>query len=655
MLHFPKKIILFYCLIFLMQIMNGQTFVHEFGKYSGEEFNMKQYDKDPSAEAVVLYDIGKSFFAQTDNGFELIFERTTKIKIFTKAGLKWAKMEIPLYQGERDLETVYDLEGNTYNYENNKIRITPLNSKNTYMEKLNDHWKLKKFAMPDIKEGSIIEIQYKVRSPYLFNLRNWEFQYKIPVIYSEYTTKMIPFYEYVYILQGANKFDSMNSYIESDHQQIGAISYQNMVYEFTMKDVPAFKDEGFLASTDDYMVKLNFQLSVLHRINGSNQKIMTTWPKLIEDLLKEETFGKYMKSSQKSAKTIIDTLSLKPRTAKEKTEILEKYVKANFNWNGRQYKMASKSVKDLLKTKTGNCADINLYLTGILNAAGIEAYPVILSTRDNGKIPIDYPFEHFFNYVISIVKIDNQYIFLDATEPLCPFNQLPTRCINDRGLIINKEQTAWAYIKTPSTSFINDSIDLKLNKTNDSIAGSFHVTTTGYEALQLRGNYLANHNNIKKALLNSSLILSDSLVVSNLSQIDQPFEIRFNANMPVEMVEDKLLIDPFCGNAISENPFKQSGRSYPIDMIYKKGRHFKTNIEIPEGYKILSKPEDVNINDNQIKILYHVKQISANLVQITGQYEFKKEVYEPSEYMFLKEYYTRIVEKFNEKLILAKL
>ena len=60
---------------------------------------MKKYDKDTSAEAVVIYDIGESYFADNDNGFDVVFQRKTKIKIFNKAGLRWAQFEIPYYIG----------------------------------------------------------------------------------------------------------------------------------------------------------------------------------------------------------------------------------------------------------------------------------------------------------------------------------------------------------------------------------------------------------------------------------------------------------------------------------------------------------------------------------------------------------------------------
>ena len=207
-----KKYLMAICLCALINtIILAQNFTHEFGKFSGEEFQMERYDKDPSAEAVVIYDIGSSYFRLTDEGYRLIFERKTKIKIFNKAGLKYAQFEIPYYIKNNDEEKIEELEGNTYNYENGIVRKTSLDLKSTYIEKESENWMVKKFAMPDVKDGSIIEVSYRITTPYFFNFRSWEFQNKIPVIYSEYVTKMIPFYEYNYILQGASKFDSFRA------------------------------------------------------------------------------------------------------------------------------------------------------------------------------------------------------------------------------------------------------------------------------------------------------------------------------------------------------------------------------------------------------------------------------------------------------------
>ena len=208
-----KRQLFLICFISIIQFTVAQNYTHEFGKYSNEEFQLQKYSKDPSAEAVVIYDIGKSYFTQTVNGFEVVFERRMKIKIFTKAGLKWAQFSIPYYEEDNKYEEISELKGNTYNYEDGQVRVSALDPKSSYKEKYNEHWYNKMFAMPDVKDGSVIEVSYKVTSPYFFNFHNWEFQNKIPVIYSEYTTKMIPFYEYTYLLQGANKFDDFKSFI----------------------------------------------------------------------------------------------------------------------------------------------------------------------------------------------------------------------------------------------------------------------------------------------------------------------------------------------------------------------------------------------------------------------------------------------------------
>jgi hypothetical protein len=651
-----KKLLFIICYISYFQFTNAQIFTHEFGKYSNEEFQLQRYAKDPSAEAVVIYDIGKSFFAITDDGFKLTFERRTKIKIFTKAGLRWAQISIPYYEEDYKYEEITDLKGYTYNLENGAVRKSALDPKNSFNEKYNEHWYDRKFAMPDVKEGSVIEVSYKIISPYLFNLRNWEFQNRIPVIYSEYTTKMIPFYEYTYILQCAKKFDDFKSYVDDGlPHHFASIDYNDMVYYFVMKDLPAFKDESYITSVDDYIIKLDFQLAAVHRPDGSNEAIMTTWQKLSEELIDNDSFGKYLNHCKKKSKTISDTLQLASKSAIEKARIIEHFMKKNFNWNGFCDKYATKSVKDFLISKTGNCADINLFMTGMLNAAGIEAFPVILSTRDHGKIKLDYPFHHFFNYVIVLVKIDSLSFMLDATEPLSNFNEIPTRCLNDKGLIIQKNNVEWVNFKSNSVSCINYDFDIQMNPANDSIYESSRLITTGYEAIYYRNQFSSSYKDLKVNFLGNNFLPGDTLKPIDLNQIDKPFEINYNKKYPIEAIEDKLIISPFCNSAISENPLKQPIRNYPVDMTYRKSNNFKSTIKIPGGYKILTKPEDLNIDNNKIKVTFTTEIKNMDTLNVTGSYEFRKDIYGISEYIDLKFYFNKIVDKFNEKIVFVKM
>lgn len=636
--------------------LSSQDFSHEFGECTNEELKMQYYSKDSLAEAVVIYDIGKSYFQIDEVGTHLIFEKRTKIKILSKAGIDWAQFDIPYFDENGKSESILEVEGNTYNIENGVVRKSILNSKsNVYDSKANSDWLIKRVALPDVTVGSVIELKYKLSSPYFFKFRNWEFQKKIPVIYSEYTTVMIPFYSYRYILQGIEKLNELKQYTDNDSKQLNGYVWKDNIYVFIMKDIPAFRDESFITAKDDYIMKVDFQLTEYINSMDSKQQIMTTWPKLIKELLDHENFGGYIKNVQRQASKIIDTMDLQSKSNQEKAEKIFKYVKSNFTWNKQRGKYTTGTAKEFLRTKEGDCADINLFLAGMLNQTGIEAHPVIISTRGNGKIKMNYPFSKFFDYVIVIVSIDGHSFLLDATEPLCNFGMLPTRCFNDEGLVIKKgEEPEWVNFSSVVLSSITYNFDITPNVSKDSIEGKFKIISSGYDALKFRKSYINNRTDFNKEIVQDNLTLSDSVKVEYLNNPEKLFPVSFNATRSIDQVDGKLLISPFSGYVITDNPFKQPARAYPIDLTYKKRRTYMSTVHIPEGYKLFSVPENITIDNEDIKITYKFENINDQVVKVLGIYEFKKDVYKATTYLELKQYYNTIINKFNEKVILIK-
>lgn len=648
------SLLLFISFTISTQIAFGQKKNYEFGGYTTEEMEMKEYAPDKAAEAVVLYDIGVSYFSDSENGFDVIFERRTKIKILSKAGLKWAEMSIPIYEDKNKFEELYSLEGNTYTYNNGSLIKTKLDDSKVYIEKINNHWSAKKFAMPNVNVGSVIEIKYAIRSPYLFNLRSWEFQNRIPTVYSEYITKMTPFYDYVFFLQGASKLSEYKSYKEIGVNRFGPVEYENMAFKFVMTNVPAFRDEAYITSIDDYLIKINFQLATIHPLNGGKIEIMKTWPKLSSDLLDEEAFGSYIKSAKKKAKEITDGMNLTTLSAKEKAIKIDQYVKNNFNWNGVESKFASKSVKEFLASKTGNSADINLFLVGMLQSVGIETNPVIMSTRSNGRIKTDHPFEFFYNYSIANCRIDSTNYLLDSTEPLCGFNILPTRCLNEKGFVVQKNKEEWVTLKNKTNSKMIHNFTISFNNANDSIYYNTRLITSGYDAVDYRNRYHTQITNLRKSLLGNNELASDSLNVSNSDDYKRPFELNYRLKFGSERVDNKVIVTPFANLVPTENELKQPTRSYPIDMTYSKSRFFQCLIKIPKGYTVFSLPADLHV-ENQNKVIgYHTEETDNHEIKVIANYEFKKDRYEAEEYNDLKAAFNQIISKFNEKIILVK-
>ena len=632
----------------------AQNFSKEFKKVGKDEIELTQYAPDKNAEAVVLFDFGKSYFIRSDNSFEVIFERTTRVKVLAESGIKWAQVEIPYYQEGGVFEKVYDIEAYTHNFENGHLVSTRFNVSETYDEKLNNSWNLKKFAMPNVKEGSVIEYKYKISSQYTFNLRDWEFQWRIPVVYSEYEVKMIPFYEYTWLLQGANRFDAQTSKPEDGlDNQFGGVSYKNMVHKYIMKNMPAFSNEEFLTSINDYIVKLDFQLAKINYPNGVSMDILTTWEEMIKELLKHEDFGKYIKKTTKLALKLLGAESSGLKTEKEKFDFVLDYVKRNYNWNTYNGKYASKSPNKFMAEKNGNSTDINLFTIGLLNALGIDAKPVIISTRDHGKVKYNYPYAHFFNYVIILATVDGETFLSDATEILALNNRIPSKCINDKGLVIKEGKVDWVGLECMFPSQIKTVINIDEPADGAAQAG-ISIAATEYDALYYRNNYTDKIETVKKLIeTKNKFIVENSIVVENQLHVDKPYILSYKQTVEPLIVNEKMYVSPFLNEVISDNPLKQKERTYPIDMTYPKNRVFVSTIEIPAGYQIENLPMEQTIKDPLFTMSYSATAEEGN-IKVSFEYSFAKAVYAATDFPEIRFYFNEIVKKGNEKIVFSK-
>ncbi len=75
-----------------------------------------------------------------------------------------------------------------------------------------------------------------------------------------------------------------------------------------MKEVAAFKDESFISSSQNHIIKLDFQLSKVNYYGGTTTDVLSTWDKLNKALLAEERFGGYIKKSKHKFKKIAEVM-----------------------------------------------------------------------------------------------------------------------------------------------------------------------------------------------------------------------------------------------------------------------------------------------------------------------------------------------------------
>src|SRR5687768_7983476 len=186
----------------------GQDQKIKFGKISPEQAGQKIYSIDSHAHAVVLSDVGStSIVGNSKGGFSLEFKRHRRVHILNKNAYDEADIEIDLYTNDNATEKLENLKAATYNLEGGKIVEAEFEKDNLFTEKRSRHLVVKKFTLPNVKEGSVIEYEYKITSDFLTNLQPWTFQERdAPVLWSEYKLSLPGFLDYVFLSQGFQTF-----------------------------------------------------------------------------------------------------------------------------------------------------------------------------------------------------------------------------------------------------------------------------------------------------------------------------------------------------------------------------------------------------------------------------------------------------------------
>jgi len=405
----------------------ANQFVFEIGRPSIPELTMTEYRADKSADAVVIYESGDFYFKRIDRErdrnkdyyFSLVKTYKIKIKILKPSGIERAKFAIPVFrESEYMFENFYIQIANVYNYDTITKKIVKatfedeewvVRGRNTKENKLNKNYIIKMFTMPDVKVGSIVELEYAIETPFVFSFQ-WQYQRNIPVMYSKIRYRTVPHLAYNYRLNSDRKFDEFNEellFLKEDRNN----SQREKAFNFGMRNIPAYNKDK---NQNKGMLAIDFQLFEQRYNVGDAVDIVKTWKDFSKEILAYNDFGKYIKRTEKEAKKILPTLNLAGKGQFEKMEDIFNYVKTNYNWNGLYGKYVLHQLPDFLKDKNGNAANINLFLIGMLNAAKVPATPVLISPYDNGDVSKLHPFDAIYNYVIVRVNIGNMTYYLDA-------------------------------------------------------------------------------------------------------------------------------------------------------------------------------------------------------------------------------------------------
>lgn len=650
-----KFTFLFTLLIFICN--NAQDFKLE--KVTKDELLEKKHPIDSAASACYLFkkQFTKFGYAE-DSGFYSITEFSFKIKIYKKDGLKYGTIEVPYYTGYTNLnEDKVDIKyGATYNLVGNEIVKTKLDNVGKIRQNYNQYWSLLTIVFPSVKEGSIIELKYILKSENIRTLPDFEYQEDIPVdnalfycntpVTYRYKTVHIGNSEIVYNEKITSVSISMD---EKSMRQSKSLNFNQLNKEIIIKNIPKYIDEIY--NEGSVKSKIESELEVIIRDDGDHKKMAMTWDDVAKNLYVEKEFGKYIKVN-KFYDEILKIIYKDGDDEKTKMVKVFKYIKNHMNWNEKNEIFTKNEISKVFQSKEGNVSEINLMLLGFLKAAFLDAQPVVLSTREK----IYFPSLDKLNYVIVGVKIENEIYLLDATDKNSEPNILPARCLKDNAWMLYSNATF-------KEIDINEKALIKKIKTMEfSITPEFKING------KLRNNYL-NHSfylelkenlNLSNENITEKLKTNYDIDVENYDRQIKDETITENYNFStknhLEVIGNKIYLQPLLFLFEFSNPFKTSERYQNINFIYKKNYKFLINIIIPEGYAIEYLPTTKNIAmPEDIGNFKYIVQNKDNKINIIFNFNLNKTIISRDYYEGIKTFYQNIYDSLSDKIVLKKL
>lgn len=645
----------------------------ELGNVTIQELKEKVCPSDTSAAAAILFDIGEVYFDYSENdGFTINLKVRTKIKIYKKEGYEWANKYVRYYVGPNVNEKVSFSDEATYNLVNGKVEKTKLKSDGKFDEKVNKFWAQKKIALPNVREGSIIEYEYVYTSNNFGSLDKWFFQSSVPVLYCEYKTVIPQYYIYKPAFRGYmnpkitknNSTRTINfTSKERNNGLIAKTSFTNESFNFieekttyVMENLPAIKDEPYVNNMRNYISSIELELSSIQFPNQPFRNYTTDWETVAKKIYENDNFGPELNKTGYFEKDI-DALLSGITSSDEKATAIFNYVKSRMTWDEFNDYSCHEGVRKAYQDKKGNVAEINLMLTAMLRYAGIEANPVLVSTRSN-EISL-FPSRTAFNYVICGIELRDQIILLDATNKFSLPNILPIRDLNWFGRIIRKNESS-AQIDLMPTSNSKDIISIMgtINPQGE-LTGKIRDQYFDYNAFVFRNRYngVTKENAIEKLEKQHQGIEITDYDVQNHDDLSKPIveNYSFISSNSVEIIGDKMYFSPFLFFAKTENPFKQESREYPVDFVYPQQDKFNISIKIPDGYAIetMPKPAAVTMPENLASFKYSITD-NGGQIQLLYTQDINQAIIGAENYETLKQFYMEIVNKQTEKIVLKK-
>ena len=640
------KTISFVCFILLSLPSFCQKKLPEFGKPDSSELQLTSCIFEPSANALKLFDIQEIEFEPSPFGGKIRTEKRVRIKIFNEKGFPKASVTIPFYSNKKNTK-IDELKGVIYNTDNSgKISTQKLEEADFYRDKAMEKIGLIRFTFPNLKAGSVIEYSYTISEKNRLYIDPWIIQSDIPVAYTA-ASVIIPSYsllkEYVF------GRDSI-----SQKKELLTKGLDKQKKTFYIETVPSFQPEPLMSSDKDNLLRMGF--SFFPEGNAFAQDItpQSAWRMAGSMILRLPVLDQELKKVIPGTEKIIDT-ALTILYTPDRIQYLFNAVKKRFPENTGQT-AAPDEIDNIWKSRTGTSAQINLLLLNFLQRAYIKCHPILVSTRENGKINMDFPNFGQFNG-IDVLALDKDYYYvLDASSKFQSYDFPPVNILNRNAFLLDPDNIRWIKI-TDDKPLIKQSVSVFGMINNSGILeGSAAVKYYDFAKSLILDSAVKGATEKEEKIFDPKIqglkVLADKQ--ENINSDDPLLQtVEFDFSIPES--GDFYFINPLFFSSKKINPFTSEIRKTEIDFWCNQEFSTDLQLEIPGSYAIESLPKNIVVRSPDSSFIYtRIVSTSSSTISFSQELKINKAVFDKSEYPDLYDFYRGLGAIIAEEIILKK-
>jgi uncharacterized protein DUF3857 len=639
----PYSLFLF---LFFTLTAYSQKKLPEFGKIDIADLQMKQCSFEPEASAMKLLDLQDVEFQMSEYSTRIETQKRVRIKVFSEKGYEYASIKIPYYSKKR-ISKIKDLSGVIYNLDSaGNIVVHKLEKKDFFKEKSEDNLGVINFTFPNLKPGSVIEYSYTRIDKNNLQIEPWVAQDEIPVAYASATIITPSYAKIKEKISGTMNIDIASEKIKGDR-------YKTIYYK---ENVKSFHPEPFMSSYRDNLLHVAFLLTPADALFDLLSAPKAAWSKYGRDLLRSEDFGGQIRKNIPNTDKLVDSAKA-IKSVDDRIGFIYQAVQKRLPDKGEQT-MYPNDVIEAWNNKSGNTAEVNLILLNLLRKSDVDCYPILISTREHGKISEDFPSVSQMNGVDVIAVNGDKNYLLDATVKFQSYLNPPFNVLNREGYVLIEGNMQWVSI-SDDRPLIKQDVQVIMNLKEDGksegitnisyfdYAKSYALDTTDDD--EEKNDKFFDKNPIGLKITSVSQENADSATKPLLKHIEFEYE-------PQE-TNDFYFISPQFMTSKKDNPFTKTTRTTDIDFGCNQQLSFAMQLDLPKDFTVDQLPRNITVRAPDSSFFFKRNcsiNADSSLISLYTFFEVKRPEFDKEEYEGVHEFFNRVYPLMSEEIILKK-